>query len=266
MIVSGALTASYYRETDPTFTAVSGTFVLTSSFSNFTASYNTGSFSGSFTGRLYGTASWVENIAPAGTANQIIYNNGTALAGDSRLTFDGTNTVIRDSSDTYDAFSTAQNTNYTYTQLPQLRQLDTAVQEDIITSYIQTGELIGGLLSGASAWDLVYLDTDGYWRPVDQSNNAKAIQMLGITDNTRIFIEGYLVVGENGIASGVPLIAGTLQTGKAVYIKEGATSAPFLSTTVPTSGIVRILGHLILNHNTNYWLMRFRPDHTWVEI
>lgn len=45
-----AQTASYYNETDPVFTAVSGTFVLTSSFNSFTSSYNTGSFTGSFTG------------------------------------------------------------------------------------------------------------------------------------------------------------------------------------------------------------------------
>ena len=43
-------TASYYRETDPVFTAVSGTFVQTSSFNSFTSSYNTGSFTGSFVG------------------------------------------------------------------------------------------------------------------------------------------------------------------------------------------------------------------------
>ena len=99
-----AQTSSYYDETDPVFTAVSGTFVLTSSFDQFTSSYNTGSFTGSFygdgsnltgivsskwtgsnpisrdgnveitgsltvndgiTGSLYGTASWAENSITA---------------------------------------------------------------------------------------------------------------------------------------------------------------------------------------------------------
>ena len=102
--VETAQTASYYDETDPVFTAVSGTFVLTSSFDQFTSSYNTGSFTGSFygdgsnltgivsskwtgsnpisrdgnveitgsltvndgiTGSLYGTASWAENSITA---------------------------------------------------------------------------------------------------------------------------------------------------------------------------------------------------------
>jgi hypothetical protein len=102
--IETAQTASYYNETDPVFTAVSGTFVLTSSFDQFTSSYNTGSFTGSFTGdgsqltgivsskwtgsnpisrdgnveitgslnvtngitaSLYGTASWAENSITA---------------------------------------------------------------------------------------------------------------------------------------------------------------------------------------------------------
>lgn len=74
-----AATASYYQETDPVFTAVSGTFVTTSSFNaftssiysftssinQFTSSYNTGSFSGSFSGSFYGTASWAQSASQA---------------------------------------------------------------------------------------------------------------------------------------------------------------------------------------------------------
>jgi len=69
---SQAITASYYQETDPIFTAVSGTFVLTSSFNAFTSSiniftssYNTGSFSGSFTGNFNGTSSWAQTASQA---------------------------------------------------------------------------------------------------------------------------------------------------------------------------------------------------------
>jgi hypothetical protein len=52
-------------ETDPIFTAVSGTFILTSSFNSFTASYNTGSFSGSFIGNFLGTSSWAYSASQA---------------------------------------------------------------------------------------------------------------------------------------------------------------------------------------------------------
>lgn len=61
---SQAISSSYYKETDPVFTAVSGTFVTTSSFNNFTSSYNTGSFTGSF----IGTASYASNANSASYA------------------------------------------------------------------------------------------------------------------------------------------------------------------------------------------------------
>jgi len=60
--------AENYNETDPIFTAVSGTFTTTSSFNAFTASYNTGSFTGSFVGSLEGTASWALNAITASYA------------------------------------------------------------------------------------------------------------------------------------------------------------------------------------------------------
>ena len=44
--------ANNYNETDPVFTAKSGSFTTTSSFNSFTSSYTTGSFSGSFTGNF----------------------------------------------------------------------------------------------------------------------------------------------------------------------------------------------------------------------
>jgi hypothetical protein len=87
---SQAITASYYKETDPIFTAVSGTFVLTSSFNaftssinTFTSSYNTGSFSGSFTGSFNGTASWAQSASQALTASFVpnaFYKEAIALA------------------------------------------------------------------------------------------------------------------------------------------------------------------------------------------
>ena len=50
--------ANNFNETDPIFVSKSGSFITTSSFNNFTSSYNTGSFTGSFIGSLQGTASW----------------------------------------------------------------------------------------------------------------------------------------------------------------------------------------------------------------
>jgi len=50
-------------------------FVTTSSFNTFTSSYNTGSFSGSFTGQLIGTASWANSSSQALTASFVTASN-----------------------------------------------------------------------------------------------------------------------------------------------------------------------------------------------
>lgn len=64
-------------------------FTLTSSFNNFTSSYNTGSFSGSLTGNISGTSSWTINsniTLPSSSATTalsgfgyIIYKSGSIL-------------------------------------------------------------------------------------------------------------------------------------------------------------------------------------------
>ena len=214
-----------------------------------------------------GALSYMTSPSPGGNANEVQYNNGAGgFSGDAKLIFDGTSLIVKSSDNVYDAFSTGEAAQYAYTQLPLYRRLSGNLQDELITNAIQTGDMIDATLSGTTQWDLVYLDTDSNWKPVDQTSNTQATQMLGITDGSRVFIEGYLVIGDSGFVSNVPGVAGTLAAGKPVYIRESATSAPFLSTTVPTSGIVRIVGHLIRNYALYYWLMKFRPDHTWVEV
>jgi hypothetical protein len=98
---SQTITSSYYKETDPVFTAVSGTFVLTSSFNaytssinTFTSSYNTGSFTGSFTGAFTGslfgtaaTASYYQETDPIFTAKS------ASLATTGSNNFNGNQTI-----------------------------------------------------------------------------------------------------------------------------------------------------------------------------
>jgi hypothetical protein len=74
------------------------------------------------------------------------------------------------------------------------------------------------------------------------------------------------------VANDAPSISGSLTTGAPVYLHDWTTygnSNIYLSTQVPVTGTVRIMGHLLYQNqtdNNNYWFMRFRPDHTWVEI
>lgn len=207
----------------------------------------------------------LNNVTPGGSSGQVQYNNGGAFGGDSKFTFDGTYVELYDGSGTYKALSTGTSQFYTYTDQLNYRSLSTAYITDFASNEKFAGDVLEGSVT-ATTYDLVYLDTTDSWLAIDQTDSAKATRMLGIYDSTNVFIEGYVVVGENGVVSNVPLIAGTLTPGAPVYIKESATSAPFLDTTVPTSGVVRILGHLIRNEGSGYWFMKFRPDHTWVKI
>jgi hypothetical protein len=192
----------------------------------------------------------LNNITPGGSSGQVQYNNGGAFDGNSNFTFDGTYAELYGAAG-YKALSTAISNYYTYTDQLNYRFLSVTYVTDFVGNEKFTGDVLEGSVS-ATAYDLVFLDATADWLPVDQTDNAKATRMLGIYDATNIFTEGYVVVGENGVASDVPLIAGTLTPGAPVYIKESATSAPFLDTTVPTSGVVRILGHLIRNEGSGY--------------
>jgi hypothetical protein len=50
---------------------------------------------------------------------------------------------------------------------------------------------------------------------------------------------------------------------------ERISTDPYMTTVVPTTGYVRILGYSYRQNvgtNTHLWLMKFRPDNTWVQI
>jgi hypothetical protein len=91
--------------------------------------------------------------------------------------------------------------------------------------------------------------------------------MLGIAKNVfsqtgSVLIEGDVVVSTGG---GYPNVNGA-GYGLPIYIREGGGT--LMSTTVPTTGYVRLLGHC---YYTPYagapeWIMKFRPSHEWVQI
>jgi hypothetical protein len=236
---------------------------------------------GGITGSLFGTASWAINALTASYVNTLYSNNFTASFGSS------TTWTINHNLNTRYVIVQIFNSNHNQI-LPQEITLTNANTATATFSQAESGYAVvtvGGALTynnitytspndmlqmdndSSTLHDLIYLENDDTWYPVDQSSNTSATRMLAINSGSSYaLVEGYITVGEDGSASGVPLIAGSLTSGVPVYIKEGATSAPFLDTTVPTTGIVRLLGHLIRNEGSGYWLMKFRPDHTWVEI
>jgi hypothetical protein len=67
----------------------------------------------------------------------------------------------------------------------------------------------------------------------------------------------------NGLA---PFVE-SLDHGLPIYIRS-ATTTGLLSTTVPGSKFIRILGHAYHQSidTPTIWIMRFDPDNTWIDI
>ena len=120
---------------------------------------------------------------------------------------------------------------------------------------------------GVQNFDLVFLDTDGIWYPVDQSTDSST-KMLGIcngydpgTGLGTVILEGDIVISTG---PGYPQVAGA-GYGLPVYIRD--STGNIMSTTIPTAGYVRLLGHCYHNPGGGTeWIMKFRPSHEWIEL
>lgn len=126
----------------------------------------------------------------------------------------------------------------------------------------------GATIDGAvTDFDFVFLDTDGTWKAVDNAS-TRATKMLGVAWNiggdNRVLLEGHLPVNSVN-ASDSPYVVG-VDHGLPIYL-----SASFAATTtVPTATgeYVRIIGHAYYQNgsSTDYWMINFNPDHTWVQL
>ena len=58
---------------------------------------------------------------------------------------------------------------------------------------------------------------------------------------------------------------GSISIGSPLYI---STTAGNVSETAPTNSgeIVRLVGHNIYENSSNYAVIRFQPDNTWIEL
>ena len=224
---------------------------------------------------------------PAGNSTTIQYNNGGAFGGDDKLTFDGSVfTLLDPNSQSFISsgdrailsptgrYAFIAEADYESVTRTDISKIFTDLEERT-TNYIFTGDKFDPRQMGslaANAWDIVYLTSEPRWRPVVQSgsNASRATKMLGVAIATEsVITEGYITVQNNENAYALPMVDGTLEYGAPVYLRQQDDgTAPHMSTTVPTAGIVRILGHLMYQNGNDgrLWFMRFRPDHTWVEI
>ena len=108
----------------------------------------------------------------------------------------------------------------------------------------------------SAAGDLVYLNTDGIWYVVDQTTNTST-KLLGINiDGNNVLLEGDIILNNVTLPDhGLPL-----------YIRQG--NGRTLSSTIPTSGYVRVIGHCYYQNGTTstQWIVKFRPANDWYKI
>lgn len=240
-------------------------------------------FPSSTTGTVVATlggATFSNLQVPGGTVNSVQYNDGGSnWNGNSKFTFDGTNVLIYDPTETRVAF-TNEASLFNTSNVTQKTILDDSYVEgftDTSAGVQFTGNILSNNIfdvTNVSAFDIAFLSgSNNAWYPVTGNTASLDSRLLGvILTDTDILTEGYITVAAVGSgATDAPLIHGTLEPGSPVYISvDTPNNQPYLSTTRPnsTGQIVRIVGHLIYNNltSTDYWLMYFRPDHTWVEI
>jgi hypothetical protein len=138
-------------------------------------------------------------------------------------------------------------------------------QEDIAGNNLYAGDVVTGTIdTSANNGDIMYLHTDGTWYPLKNLTTVST-KMVGICAKKSagfVLIEGDITVSDDNSLG--PYVAGA-SYGLPVYI-SGTTGD--MTTTVPTSGVVRVLGHIYYRSttDTNWWIMKFRPSADWYEI
>ena len=151
-----------------------------------------------------------------------------------------------------------------------------AVSLSAVSSDTYLGDIIAGVVGTVTPpvdGELCYLSTTGKWETYQQTTSSGSYgQMVGLVFNVdgtggtcQVLLEGHVLI--NGVGTtGEP----TIQLpgyGKPVYLR-GGTILGQMSTTIPTSGIVQVVGHCYYQNatNTDYWMMKFKPSPDWVEL
>jgi hypothetical protein len=117
--------------------------------------------------------------------------------------------------------------------------------------------------------ELCSLGEDGIWYTTDQasiSGSAMLSICVAAYNKGVMMTEGTITVVTASGYTDIPFVEGTSFYGKPVYIRSGSLGG--LTTTKPTSGYVRVVGHMYYNSTTytDYWLMKFRPSNDWYQI
>ena len=161
---------------------------------------------------------------------------------------------------------------------PTIELLTLGVQDAFTqTSVFSLGaNAAGNIINVATNVDLavtasnpVFLDTDGIWKRTDQTTDTTT-KLLGICaepyNKGLILTEGIITVTTaSGYQDTMPFVSGSSFYGMPVYLTGSAAT---FTTDKPTSGYVRVVGHMYYNSTStpDYWIMKFNPSNDWYEI
>jgi hypothetical protein len=254
---SYALTASYI-ENLPIFNT--GGLVTTSSFNaftssinSFTASYNTGSFSGSFTGSLYGTASWAENALTASYYNEV---DPVFVAKEPSLATTGSNQFLGNQ------FITGSVTTFK----------DTDYQELFSSTFTVSGDIIktNNINPGITTYDLVMLDDNDSWSQSNYTSSSMQNQ-LGIclyinSSEALILLNGDITINTDIIGPG-PFVD-KANVGYAVIPSTTNGKMNSVTSGLLANGYHRSLGFIYYRNisSINNYIMRFNPSNDSYQI
>ena len=249
---SYALTASYAENANVSINT--GSLVTTSSFNAFTASinsftssYNTGSFSGSFTGSLRGTASFTTSASYALTASYVL---NIPTFNSSSFATTGSNQFLGDQFIT-GSVTTFKDTNY----------------QDIFSSaFTASGDIIktNNIDSTFATYDLVMLRDN--WTQSDYTSERIQNQ-LGIclyTDGSSealILLSGDITINDNN--SGIGPFVDKADVGYAVIPSDNNGRMNSITRGLLASDSYhRSLGFVYYQNisNTNSYIMKFNPS------
>jgi hypothetical protein len=195
-------------------------------------------------------------ILSADWGNRVLYDTNTSSSVD----WENRSLLTRNGAYAFD-YSTS-NDSVAYSQLYIANSTSGTTQKALTDTSIYSGHIIQGTVDASTtAYDIVYLDTDGTWKSLKNLPTVST-KMLGIEVEGNILIEGDITVSDDGSVGTYVVNA---DHGLPVYL---STTTGRLTTTQPSSGVIRVVGHIYYQNpvSTNVWLMKFRPSNDWYEI
>jgi hypothetical protein len=158
---------------------------------------------------------------------------------------------------------------YINSELYSNSRINATTRNTLLGGFASAGQTLDEVTfdSTVADFDLVYLETDGTWYPVEQST-ASSTKLLGIclgydpgTGLGTVILEGDVSVSTS--AGSAPVV-NDANYGLPVYIAYNAGNT--MDTTIPVNGYVRVLGHCYYTDGADNWIMKFRPSNDWIEI